>query len=158
MIDNAHLWLLRHGAASGKSDTNTFEQDYVRPLTRKGVQQSIDAGKVLAELSPTIDAAYTSPRVRCVQSAVLACQELKGVEPHRDKTLLEMTSKAGEALAKDGQATLIVGHGPELNDLVEHLTGRQVTLAKGAIAGVHIKDGQGTLQQLLTPGDVAGMA
>jgi phosphohistidine phosphatase len=157
MIADAQLYLLRHGIAADKSDTNTYEQDYVRPLTRKGVRQSINAGKVLRAIAPKLDSCYTSPRVRCVQSAVLACAELKGVEPQRDKALLEPSNEEVVHLVKDGKATLIVGHGPELNDAVQHLTGRVVDMSRGTIAGIQITNGQGKLEQLLTPKDVAGM-
>lgn len=157
MIDDASLWLLRHGTAADKSESNTPEEDYVRPLTRKGVRQSINAGKLLHQIAPKFDACYCSPMVRCVQTAVLACQEMPGVKPKREKKLIGISPKEGEELVKDGHARLLVGHGPELNDLVEHLTGRQVTMSRGTVAAIHVRDGQATLEQLLTPKDVAGM-
>lgn len=156
-IDDAQLYLLRHGAAGGKSEANSFEEDYIRPLTEKGVRQSIAAGQVLEQLAGKIHAIHTSPRVRTVQTAVLIGQEL-GVEAHRDKDLLQMKPKAGAHLIEEGKATVIVGHGPELNDLVKHLTGREVQMGKGAIAGIQITKGQGSLKQLLTAKDVAGLA
>lgn len=159
MVDDARLYLLRHGAASGKSDSNTYEDDYVRPLNAKGVRQSIDAGKVLRKIAPRIDHATCSPRIRCVQTAVLTCQELKGtVQPHRDKQLLQMSNHAGERLITDGQANLAVVHGPEMDDLIKKLTGRDVHVSRGTIAGIHIVNGQGTLEQLLTPKDTAAIA
>lgn len=158
MIDNADLYLLRHGIAADKSASNTYEEDYVRPLTVDGVRQADDAGKVLRQIAPRFHACYTSPRIRTVQTAVLACQHLKGnVTPERDKDLLNMSMHDGQALIKDHAATLIVGHGPELNELVKKLTGRDVDLSRGAVAGIHVHNGQGSLTNLLTPKDIAGI-
>lgn len=155
MIDDAQLWLLRHGVAANKSETNTFEEDYVRPLTANGERQAVNAGLMLDELT-NLHAAYTSPRVRCVQTAMLACQDL-GVDVHRDKTLLEMKPADAVDLVKDGESVLICGHGPEINDLINDLTGRMVDLPKGGLAGIHIVKGQGTLMHLLGPKDIASL-
>lgn len=155
VIDDAQLWLLRHGVAANKSDSNNFEEDYVRPLTPNGERQAVNAGLMLDELT-NLDAAYTSPRVRCVQTAMLACQDL-GVDVHRDKTLLEMKPRDAIDLVKDGESVLICGHGPELNDTIEHVTGRVVSLPKGGLVGIHIVKGQGTLTHLLGPKDIASL-
>jgi phosphohistidine phosphatase len=157
MIESAQVFLLRHGVAGGKSESNTPAEDFVRPLTPKGVRQSVNAGKLLRRIAPKFDGCYTSPVVRCVQSAVLACEQLKGVKPKAKQELMSMSNSEGVALIKDGGCVLLVCHGPELDELVHHLTGRTVDTSRGTIAAVKITNGQGTLQTLLTPKQVAAM-
>jgi phosphohistidine phosphatase SixA len=157
MIDDAQLWLLRHGEAVAKSDSETPAENLARPLTAKGVRQSINAGKLLRELAPPFAACYCSPALRTKQTATLACQQL-GIKAQPKKALLALSPHEGEALVKDGAAVLLVGHGPGwCDDLVQHLTGREVAMRKGAVAGIHIVNGQGSLDTLLTPSDIAGM-
>lgn len=160
MIADAHLWLFRHGQAADKSPTNTFEEDYVRPLTRKGVKQSLRAGQLLNQLADgKMDGVYCSPRIRTVQSAVLIASQLKGAPTaHRDKQLLEMTPRDAKGLIKDHGAVTIVGHGPEIDKAIEHFTGRQVHTYRGTLAGIHIVNGQGELTHLLSAKDIAGLA
>jgi phosphohistidine phosphatase SixA len=157
MIDRAQLYLLRHGVAGGKFENRTPEEDFVRPLTKKGVRQSINAGKLLRRIAPRFDGCYCSPAVRCAQSAVLACQELKGVKPKPKKELASMSNSEGVALIKDGGCVLLVCHGPEMDDLIKHLTKRVVDISRGTIAGISIKDDHATLDQLLSPKQIASM-
>lgn len=158
MIHSAELWLFRHGQAADKSDTNTFEEDYIRPLTEKGVKQSLRAGQLLKQIAPKMHGVYASPRIRTVQSAVLIASQLKGTpKAHRDKNLLEMGHQDAEDLIKDGEAVLIVGHGPEIDDLIQHMTGRDVHTYRGTLAGIDIKDGQGQLAKLLSAKDITGL-
>lgn len=158
MIKDAQLWLFRHGQAADKSPTNTFEEDYVRPLTEKGVKQSLRAGQLLKAIAPKMDGIYCSPRIRTVQSAVLIASQLKGTpKAHRDKHLLEMSHQDAEQLIQDHGAVTIVGHGPEIDDLIKHMTGRDVHTYRGTLAGIHIKDGQPELTKLLSAKDIAGL-
>jgi phosphohistidine phosphatase SixA len=92
MIKDAQLVLLRHGTAADKAENRTPQEDFVRPLTKKGVRQSVNAGRLLRRIGPKLDACYCSPAVRCVQTAVLACQELKGVKPKPKKELLPVAT------------------------------------------------------------------
>jgi phosphohistidine phosphatase SixA len=70
MLEDAKLWLLRHGIADGKRDENSYADDFVRMLTPKGAKQAIRAGKLLERLGDKPAAVYTSPRVRCLQTAL----------------------------------------------------------------------------------------
>ena len=68
-----------------------------------------------------------------MQTAVLASQALD-VLPKAKKSLLTMSPEDGEGLIEDGKAVLIVGHGPELVELVKSLTGRTVFVRFDAIS------------------------
>ena len=71
------LWLLRHGEAEPHGNGGP---DAERALTERGRDQSRAAGLALAALELTFQYVFTSPKVRAVQTAELACQALN-VEP-----------------------------------------------------------------------------
>ena len=141
------LWLLRHGdAADGSPDAE-------RPLTKKGERQSRAAGLALKQLGVEIDACLTSPKVRAADTAKLACEPL-GVEPQLEPKLSGGPFD-GEALAAGlGDDVLLVGHDPDFSMAVHDLTGAQVRMKKGGLAGVE----KGELKVLLRPAELSAMA
>jgi phosphohistidine phosphatase len=141
------IYLLRHGDAE-PGDGN----DAARRLTAKGEQQARAAGRALAALHAGLDACLTSPRVRALDTARLACEAL-GLEPEVAEEL-----RGGRfdslALAAGRGDVLLVGHEPDFSAEVARLTGANVKLRKGGLAVV---DGS-TLQALLRPKDLAMIA
>jgi phosphohistidine phosphatase len=137
------LWLLRHGdAADGSPDAE-------RPLTGKGERQSRAAGLALKALGVEIDACLTSPKVRAADTAKLACEPL-GIEPRHEPKLAGGPFD-GEALAAGlGEDVLLVGHDPDFSMAVHALTGAQVRMKKGGLAGVE----KGELKVLLRPSEL----
>jgi phosphohistidine phosphatase len=71
-VAHQQLWLLRHGEAVPHESKPDFE----RELTPRGERQSIAAGEALARLGLEFAACYTSPLVRAVGTADLACVPL----------------------------------------------------------------------------------
>ena len=141
------LWLLRHGdAADGSPDAE-------RPLTKKGERQSRAAGRALKRLGVEIDACLTSPKVRAADTAKLACEAL-GIEPHHEPKLAGGPFD-GEALAAGlGDDVLLVGHDPDFSMAVHALTGAQVRMKKGGLAGIE----KGELIVLLRPAELTAIA
>jgi phosphohistidine phosphatase len=141
------LWLLRHGdAAEGSPDAE-------RPLTEKGERQSRAAGRALEALGVRMDACLTSPKVRSADTAKLACEPL-GIEPQHEPKLAGGPFD-GEALAAGlGDDVLLVGHDPDFSMAVHALTGAQVRMKKGGLAGVE----KGELKVLLRPSELAAIA
>jgi phosphohistidine phosphatase len=141
------LWLLRHGdAAKGSPDAE-------RPLTEKGERQARDLGRALARLGVNLDACLTSPKVRAAETARLACQPL-GIEPQHEPKLAGGPFDAEALAAGLGDNVLLVGHDPDFSMAVHALTGAQVRMKKGGLAGVE----KGELMVLLRPKDTAEMA
>jgi phosphohistidine phosphatase len=140
------LWLLRHGdAAEGKPDE-------ARPLTERGVRESQTAGRALARLGTNIDACLSSPRVRALHTAQLACEPL-GLDVETTDAL------AGEPfdpldLAAGRGDVLLVGHDPSMSYALHDLTGAQVRLRKGGLAAVE----KGELLVLLRPAELTAIA
>ena len=142
------LWLLRHGEAENGSGRDDAE----RRLTAEGKRQSTDAGRALAALDAAIDACISSPKVRALDTAKLACEPL-GVAVETSDALA-----GGDfdplALAAGRGDILLVGHEPDFSNAVADLTGARVKLKKGGIAAIE----DGTLQALLRPAELARLA
>src|SRR4051794_11001309 len=129
------VWFLRHGEA----EPHGARPDHDRRLTARGEEQSRAAGRALVALELAFQLVVTSPRVRALDTARLACEVL-GCEPIVDESLssgfdlaaaLELAYAAGE-----DKRVLFVGHNPDFVEIVGDLTGATIELKKGGIAGV----------------------
>jgi phosphohistidine phosphatase len=141
------IWLLRHGDAEDGSP------DSERPLTEKGREQSRAVGGALKALGVELDACLTSPKVRAAETARLACEPL-GVEPELEPKLAGGPFDAEALAAGLGDEVLLVGHDPDFSMAVHALTGAQVRMKKGGLAGVE----KGELMVLLRPRELKRLA
>jgi phosphohistidine phosphatase len=124
------IWLLRHGdAAEGSPDAE-------RPLTDKGREQSRAAGAALKAIGVELDACLTSPKVRAAETARLACEQVGDTEPQLEPKLAGGPFDAEALAAGLGDDVLLVGHDPDFSAAVHSLTGAQVRMKKGGLAGV----------------------
>jgi phosphohistidine phosphatase len=142
------LWLLRHADAEPQG----MREDFDRRLTATGERQARASGRALARLGVQFDAVFTSPRVRSRDTALIACAEL-GIAPlvHEPlsggfgrEDLAELEAVAG------GDAQLLVGHEPDLSQLIGALTGARVELKKSGLALIR----GGVLLTLLRPREI----
>jgi phosphohistidine phosphatase len=141
------LWLMRHGdAAEGSPDAE-------RPLTEKGEQQARAAGRALAKLGVRPSACLTSPKLRAAETARLACEQL-GVEPQHEPKLAGGPFDPEALAAGLGDDVLLVGHDPDFSMAIHTLTGAQVRMKKGGLAGVE----KGELKVLLRPSEMQAIA
>ncbi len=141
------IWLLRHAEAH---DGTPDEQ---RELTPKGEEQARAAGAALKGLGIELTACLTSPKVRAAQTARLACEPF-GLEVVEDARLeggpVDVRAVAGE----HGAEVLLVGHDPDFSMALHRLTGAQVRMKKGGLAGVD----RGELKVLLRPAELRVIA
>jgi phosphohistidine phosphatase len=141
------LWLLRHGdAADGSPDAE-------RPLTAKGEAQARAVGRALKAIGVELDACLTSPKVRAAETARLACEPI-GVDPRQEPKLAGGPFDAEALAAGLGDNVLLVGHDPDFSMAVHALTGAQVRMKKGGLAGVE----KGELKVLLRPSELEAIA
>jgi phosphohistidine phosphatase len=140
--------LLRHGDAQDGSP------DAERPLSDKGREQSRVAGAALKALGVDLDACLTSPKVRAADTARLACDELGDVEPQLEPKLAGGPFDAEALAAGLGDDVLLVGHDPDFSAAVHSLTGAQVRMKKGGLAGID----RGELVVLLRPRELKAIA
>ena len=141
------LWLLRHGdAAEGSPDAE-------RLLTKKGEKQARLAGLALKQIGVEVSACLASPKVRASETARLACEPL-GIEPQLEPKLAGGPFDAEALAAGLGDNVLLVGHDPDFSMAVHALTGAQVRMKKGGLAGIE----KGELMVLLRPAETAAVA
>jgi phosphohistidine phosphatase len=152
------LWLLRHGEAV----PHESKPDFDRELTPRGERQSVAAGEALARLGLEFVACYTSPLLRAVSTAGMACKPLnvtpeprgvlgKGFDVHAVRDLLAEHQE-------DGARVLVVGHNPSFAQVVLDLTGGRVDFKKGGVAAVRVSAGRGELLALLRPRELESLA
>jgi phosphohistidine phosphatase len=134
------IWLLRHGDAEDGSP------DAQRQLTDKGRSQAKAAGSALARLGVELDACLTSPRVRALDTARLACEPF-GLEPETDERLSGGGFDPEELAAGRGDSVMLVGHEPDFSDAIARLTGARADMKKGGLAALD----SGTRRVLLRP-------
>ena len=140
------IWLLRHGdAAEGSPDAE-------RPLTEKGERQSRNAGLALRKLGVELELCLSSPKVRALDTAKLCCAEL-GVEVTIQDSLRSGPFDPRD-LVGDVESALLVGHDPDFSLAVHTLTGAQVRMKKGGLAGIS----KGELAVLLRPAELEAIA
>lgn len=140
------IWLLRHGEAEDGSP------DAVRALTAKGRRQARAAGAALAATGVQIERCLTSPKVRAAETARLACEAL-GIDPVAVPALGGGPFDASELRAAL-EHVLLVGHDPDFSMAVHTLTGAQVRMKKGGLAGIE----RGELIVLLRPRELEQIA
>jgi phosphohistidine phosphatase len=141
------IWLLRHGEAEDGSP------DAERKLTEKGERQARNAGLALAKLGLKIDACLSSPKVRAADTARLACEAL-GVEVRLEPKLAGGPFDPEALAAGLGENVLMVGHDPDFSMAIHSLTGAQVRMKKGGLAGLE----RGELKVLMRPLELEAIA
>jgi len=124
------LILLRHG----KSDWNTDDDDFNRPLKKRGINASVVAGKWLSRHKLAPDYVITSPANRAWQTAETACEAM-GIEKKsiykRKHIYLATTEELLFVLAdcpKQAKRVLLVGHNPGLEELLYFLVNGNLTI------------------------------
>jgi phosphohistidine phosphatase len=140
------IWLLRHAdAAEGHPDSG-------RPLTPRGVRQATDAGLALARLGVHLDICLSSPKVRALQTATTVCKPL-GVEVEECAALSGPPFDPAELVVGRSEV-LLVGHDPSFSLTVHDMTGAQIRMRKGGLAGID----KGELLVLLRPSELSTIA
>jgi phosphohistidine phosphatase len=155
------LWLLRHADA----EPHGAREDSVRRLTARGEAQARVAGVALTRLEASFEATLFSPKVRARQTAELAAegwseQERSRLAAHPPLASGFDAAQALEALAglgADGRL-LLVGHEPDLSNVIAALTGARADLKKGGLAIVRLEGARGELTVLMRPRELALIA
>jgi phosphohistidine phosphatase len=161
------LYILRHGKAGQASDN---PGDSSRKLNKAGRFETRTAGRWMKKKKIRFDCIATSPLARAYQTAEIVAKSLDlkdrlevwdELTPGGDPdTLCYHASQAG----KD-TSVILVGHEPDLSDLIGRIVSRgkgaSLVLAKGGLAKIRNfsfdDKPSGELQWLLTPGQILEM-
>lgn len=149
--------LLRHGIAEPHG---AREDDDARILTKTGNRRMKQIGRGLAEIFPKAEAIYSSPLIRCIETAEWV-EKAYGSGVHMKTTdALKPGADvdAFRALLKKIKARYIifVGHEPNLSTTMLAMTGLQsdnaIELKKGGCYGLRLgADSSAHLEWMLPP-------
>ncbi len=149
------LYILRHGDAG---DPLPGPDDDLRELTTKGRNQARTAGRFLKSIGAGVEVVLSSPLPRALQTARLAAAELAEKPEVRVCESLACGARLGdfqsEILRSGCDVVLVVGHQPDLGELIHTLTGAHTVLKKGALARIRcdaVEPGAGLLDWLAPP-------
>jgi phosphohistidine phosphatase len=136
-----HLYILRHANA----DTDAATDD-ARELSEKGREQAQRVAEICARNGIRPDVIFASPLVRAQQTAKPVAKEL-GVEVTTARWLACGATPSGIlghlAVVKDRAAVMLVGHQPDLGELIAHLLG-------GEEGGINVRKASLTLVEVST--------
>lgn len=150
------IHLLRHAHAGDSAEWDG--PDATRPLTEKGRGQSERLGAFLAAQAFRPDLLLTSPKVRAAQTAEVVARHL-GVEVVIEERLAGSVDLAIlEAILvshRSPASPVLVGHDPDLSELLHTLCGADIPMRKGALARIDadgpLQPGAGVLRWLVPP-------
>lgn len=159
-----NLYLLRHGIAVDSAELD-FAGDAARPLTPKGRRQLRNVAAAVRAMKVTFDAMLASPLVRTQQTAEVMAKALKFKSKPGFADELRPGGKAEQVIRKINalkpapESLLIVGHEPDLSELVSLLvsgdTGGGFSFKKAGLAKLEVEKLSAgkcaTLAWLLTP-------
>jgi phosphohistidine phosphatase len=144
------LYVMRHGPAEDQSDSGL---DGDRALTASGRERVRAVAKLLVDLGEAPLAVITSPLVRAVQTAEIVAvvtqlgQGHGSVEVRREMSPSGDTSSLVDALLAEGRKrAMVVGHEPDLGELVTALLGKNSfrrAFEKAMVVGLHVSVASG---------------
>lgn len=124
------LILLRHG----KSDWSTGDEDYDRPLKKRGRNASVRAGRWLIDNTRLPDFVISSPARRAIQTAEICCDTMgirkKNIykRKHIYLATVEELLFVLEDCPQEAQRVMLVGHNPGLEELLYFLVNGRMTV------------------------------
>jgi phosphohistidine phosphatase len=139
--ESLDLYIVRHGIALDRELARARGvKDRDRPLTEKGRHRTREVAKALTRRAPEIEAIWSSPLVRAVETAAIVAKPL-GLDYATTATLIPNAAPEAllELLAQDapGRALAVVGHEPHLGRLIAwSLVGEARSFALMRKAGV----------------------
>jgi len=138
------LYLVRHGAAVDRNEFTGPDED--RPLTTKGRWELFRLFRSLRGHEDPPEEIWTSPVVRAVQTAEICALQWGGDAPVKVSRALTSDTPFATLLDEIAKANpksplAVVGHEPQLGQLLTHLTGAKTALAlpKGSMCRVRYR-------------------
>lgn len=136
---------MRHADAKSSS----LYQDADRPLSEKGIREQAQVISKMKERSHIPDAIYCSPLRRAIETAELVSQEFE-LSPQILEELGDFSNVdflISKLMLLESNSNLIIGHAPQLAELVERLTGKNPTQSFETSGYFHL-----IFQENLSPG------
>ena len=134
------LLLLRHAKSSWK-DTTLLDHD--RPLNNRGRKAAPRMGRLMHETGPRPDHILCSTATRARETLQLVLTELGKSVPvtfHAELYHCDVAQLIGllREVAEPTASVLVVGHNPDLELFLEHVTGQSERLSTAALARMEL--------------------
>ena len=151
------LFIMRHGPAEAGEPPM---RDFNRALTESGRTRTEAVARELIRRGEVPDRILSSPLVRAQQTAGIVARALKPSPPNRTRDELAPAATAlalvEQLAATPGQGVdrgvLLVGHAPDVSELVEALTGRRAgSFAPAVIVALELSDGRARERFVIRP-------
>jgi phosphohistidine phosphatase len=139
------LFLIRHAKAK---DGALYGDDHERPLTADGRRAAQDVGESLLRHAVKLDAIWSSPLVRAVETAELIAVAIGYGGALEISRLLSPEAHSSEIIdglleRQDGERVALVGHEPSMGNLLSALVGKPgLSLSKGAVVRLEYRAGK----------------
>jgi phosphohistidine phosphatase len=136
------LNLMRHGIAINREDPSC-PAEAERPLTTEGVKKTAEVARGMRKIGIEPEIVLTSPYLRAVQTAEIACAALK-VETKKMIRVEALLPNARPSLLFDELAklkaseVLCCGHAPNLDEVIAYALGCKAAITELKKAGVAI--------------------
>jgi phosphohistidine phosphatase len=148
--------LLRHGIAE---DPSPEKKDEDRGLTAEGHARMKQIARGLERALPKVNAIYTSPLLRAVQTSLWVSKAYRSRVPVKTTDALAPGASRKELLALiasiEDRRVILVGHEPTLSDHLRALVplgkSQSVELKKGGCYGVRIDAGGNAVLEWMLP-------
>ncbi len=155
------LYIVRHGEAGQHGDP-AYPDDSLRPLTKPGNKSFKKFSRKLVKRGISPKVVFTSPLVRCRQTAELLVGECPESPELVEHAALAPESDLQQLIAatreRDAAEVAWVGHAPDVGQLAAALIGSDtaaIDVAKGAVVCVRfhgeLAAGDGELLWMATP-------
>lgn len=131
--------LIRHGIAIERDDA-ACPAEAERYLTPQGIERTHEAMAGLRELEVEPDLVLSSPYVRALETARIACEEL-GHDPRQVRTTTGLLPSAAprdllrEVAAAEAATVICCGHAPHLDEVLAHAVGAKTAFTALKKAG-----------------------
>lgn len=147
-----NLYLIRH------EDAGEAERDEYRSLTESGRRRMRKTARFCLDQGVVLDAIFTSPLVRAVQTAEILAEGLGfdgPIDAHAEiafPSRIETLTRLIDTAPASWRGLALVGHEPTLGLLAHHLLGAEAKLRgmrKGAVLSLGYQSGRGQFRYLI---------
>ncbi len=133
------LYMFRHAESPPQTPG---QSDFDRPLTRRGIERTKQAGRMFKVLEIELTKLYSSPLVRARHTAELLGQLLRVPVELREELGYEFNiTKLGNLLedSHEDENVMCVGHEPSFSAITKQVCGGDVVFKRGGLARLDLR-------------------
>ncbi len=155
------IYIVRHGHSPSAKDAGVAA-DFDRPLSEEGKAAAFKAGLTIKESGKIPEIIFHSPLKRAHQTALqinsaLNCSEgIKSFEPLANLLTAPELLNEIAPWVKRYEALVLVGHQPQLGDMIYFLCGKNIGLQPAQVVAIELNSTQNLEASFLWSSDFLG--